>query len=111
MNYSGGGAEPAAASCRSQFRESLASYPYSAAASHKGLLWAAASCRSLVGNHWCSLFAPPPQAERLALGLLPLGIEFFHIMSVHYHNVLICHACVKEEEHTLNTENLLFSDG
>ena len=46
MNYSGGGAEPAAASCRSQFRESLASYPYSAAASHKGLLWAAASCRS-----------------------------------------------------------------
>jgi len=69
MNYSGGGAEPAL-----PIGESLVFSLRTAVASHKGLLWAAASCRSLVGNHWCSLFAPPPQAERLALGLLSYGM-------------------------------------
>ena len=45
------GAEPAAASCRPRF--------------------AAASCRSQLGNHGYHTPIPPPQAERLALGLLP----------------------------------------
>ena len=48
MNYSGGGAEPAAASCRSQ-----------------------------LGNHGYHTPIPPSQAERLALGLLPYKITIY----------------------------------
>jgi len=47
-----------------------------------GLLWAAASCRSPVGNHRYSFFAPPPQADRLALGLIPHGTQLLHAIGL-----------------------------
>ena len=79
------GAGPAAASCRSRFavcpfelyilfRNMTVRHPAGMHSTHrrrkpKGLLWAAASCRSQLGNHWCSLFAPPPQAIKACFGL------------------------------------------
>ena len=69
----------------------------------------AASCRSQLGNHWCSLFAPPPQAIKPALGCgklpLPCGessVFFLRIAVAGYKSLLWANFLIKSHFLTLS---------